>query len=292
MAPQMDLQNLRQWIGRHETRTERIESTQIESMAATLEAELDPPDELPPLWHWMYNFLPMVRAGEVGADGHPKRGGFLPPVPLPRRMWAGSRVRFLRPIRIGDAMTRSSTIDDVQIKTGRSGTLVFVTLSHRFSVAGTSAIEEQQDVVYREAAPAQPAAAAPAERAAPVDTQFERQMTPDPVLLFRYSALTFNGHRIHYDRSYATGVEGYPGLVVHGPLIATLLADLARRHLPGSRLTEFEFRAIKPLFDLHPFSLCGRRDAAPEHGGRHQLSLWAKDHVGAVTMQAVARLTD
>jgi 3-methylfumaryl-CoA hydratase len=169
----------------------------------------------------------MARHSEIGPDGHPKRGGFLPPVPLPRRMWAGSRLTFVQPVRVGDALTRESRILDVSGKEGRTGHLVFVTVRHDYSLASGLAITEEHDIVYRDNP--QPGQPAPKPTPAPTDSQFSREIVPDPVLLFRYSALTFNGHRIHYDRSYVTEVEGYPGLIVHGPLIATLLLDLLRR---------------------------------------------------------------
>ena len=178
-----------------------------------------------PLRHWLY-FLPLYRRSEVGPDGHALRGGFLPPVPLPRRMWAGGRLEFRRPVRVGDAIERTSTIVKVDAKEGRTGALVFVLVRHEIGAAGEVAIVEEHDIVYREAPRA--GEPPPAKKAAPANPDWRRDVVPDDVLLFRYSALTFNGHRIHYDRRYVTEVEGYPGLIVHGPLIATLLADLAR----------------------------------------------------------------
>jgi 3-methylfumaryl-CoA hydratase len=217
---------------------------------------------------------------EIGADGHPKRGGFLPPVPLPRRMWAGGRLQFAHPIRVGEAVTRRSTITRVDAKQGRSGALVFVTVQHEISNAQGIAVVEEHDIVYR--ADPEPGALPPTPLPAPTNEDFSRTITPDPVLLFRYSALTFNGHRIHYDRSYVTEVEGYPGLIVHGPLIATLLVDLLRRELPNAVLTQFDFKAASPLFDLHPFSVCGRREA------EGSVLLWARNHLGELAMNARA----
>ncbi|MEO8808071.1 MAG: MaoC family dehydratase N-terminal domain-containing protein, partial [Burkholderiaceae bacterium] len=233
--------------------------------------------------HWLY-FLPIAPMSAVGTDGHPTRGGFLPPVPLPRRMWAASRLVFHRPLQVGDTLTRVSEITDVQLKEGKSGPLVFVKLMHTvMSSDGATAITEEQDIVYRD--DPNPGDAPAAAKPAPPDADWCRELQPDPVLLFRYSALTFNGHRIHYDRPYATSVEGYPGLVVHGPLIATLLIDHLRRHLPEATVARFEFRALRPLFDGAPFMLNGQ--PAPDG---HSVRLWARDAGGALCMEASAAL--
>jgi len=274
------------WIGRSETAHDVVTPTPFAALAATLDGDpARPPDAtpLPPLWHWLY-FLPLHRRSTLGPDGHAERGGFLPPVPLPRRMWAGSQLAFHAPLRIGDALTRTSTIESVREKEGRSGPLVFVRVRHEIVVDGTAhaALVEHHDIVYREAPRAgdPPAAAQPA----PAQCAWSRTWVPDDVLLFRYSALTFNGHRIHYDRRYVTEVEGYPGLVVHGPLIATLLLDLLRRELPDATVTRFEFRAVRPLFDLAPFEVCG----TPHAGG--SVHLWARDTGGLLAMDATATL--
>ena len=278
----IDLQSLQQWQGRTETSTDEITAAPVRALAATLDRN-DPPagtgTPLPPLWHWVY-FLPQHRHSELGPDGHARLGGFLPPVPLPRRMWAGGRLRWHAPLRVGDAVERRSRIESIAHKSGRSGDLVFVTVRHEIRNAQALALTEEHDIVYR-SAPAPGETPAPP-TGAPADPQFQREITPDDVLLFRYSALTFNGHRIHYDRRYVTEVEGYPGLVVHGPLIATLLVDLVRSEQPQARLQSFDFRAVRPTFDLHPFRVCGRRQAP----GR--VSLWAQDHEGWLTMQADA----
>ncbi len=281
----MDPHSLQAWIGRTERRVDLVTAVPVAALSASLDRddpEPRPGTELPPLWHWLY-FVPLAAHASLDPDGHAARGGFLPPVPLPRRMWAGSRVEFRHPLRVGDEIVRESRIVDVRGKTGRSGALVFVVVRHAVSDARGEAIAEEHDIVYRDhpvpgAAPAQG-------QPAPRDEAFSREIAPDPVLLFRYSALTFNGHRIHYDRSYATGVEGYPGLVVHGPLIATLLLDLLRRQLPSARVRRFEFRAIRPLFDTHRFTLCGRPD------GDRTLRLWARDHEGCLAMEATAELS-
>jgi len=278
-----DLGTLRDWIGRQESRSDLITATPVAALSATLDrADPAPADgsALPPLWHWLY-FTPLTRHSELGEDGHARRGGFLPPVPLPRRMWAGGRLDFRQPLRVGETVTRVSTIQDVTIKEGRSGALVFVCVRHEFSNAQGLALREEHDIVYRDAP--LPGAPDPAPTPAPRDEQFHREIVPDPVLLFRYSALTFNGHRIHYDRSYVTGVEGYPGLIVHGPLIATLLLDLLRRNLPDAKVKRFSFKAVRPTFDIHPFTVCGKVEG-------QTVSLWGRDHEGWLTMQGTAEL--
>jgi len=278
----IDIDALRQWIGRRESRGDTITAAPVAALAATLDRDGMPPS-LPPLYHWLY-FLPVSPTASVGADGHPARGGFLPPVPLPRRMWAASRIGFHQPLHIGDSVTRISEISDVQWKQGRGGALVFVKLKHALMLrTGIAAITEEQDIVYR-AAP-RPGEVPPAPQAAPADALWRRSVLPDPVLLFRYSALTFNGHRIHYDRPYATGVEGYPGLVVHGPLIATLLVDHLLRCRPDAAIVRFKFRAVRPLFDGTPFEL----NACPSDDGR-SMRLWASDAGGALCMDATATL--
>jgi 3-methylfumaryl-CoA hydratase len=195
-------------------------------------------------------------------------------------MWAGGRLEFRRPLRVGEPIERASTIASVDVKQGRSGTLVFVLVRHEIAAAGSVAIVEEHDIVYREAP--RPDDPPPARKPAPADAEWRREIKPDDVLLFRYSALTFNGHRIHYDRRYVTTVEGYPGLIVHGPLLATLLADLARDHVAPAELATFSFRAAAPLFDTAPFAVCGRRE--PDGAVR----LWAQDADGHLAMEASA----
>jgi 3-methylfumaryl-CoA hydratase len=279
--------SLADWIGRTETVTDTFTPTPYAALSATLDRPADRPEAgtpLPALWHWLY-FLPLARRSEIGPDGHPKRGGFLPPVPLPRRMWAGSQLRFHAPLRIGDAVTRTSTIENVAEKSGRTGRLVFVKVRHEYRRAAEQAVAltEFHDIVYRDAP--KPTDVAPPPQAAPAAATWQKEWIPDEVLLFRYSALTFNGHRIHYDRRYVTGVEGYPGLVVHGPLIATLLVDLLRWQAPDARVARFEFRAVRPTFDLNRFFVCG--DPQPDGKTVH---LWARDHEGWLTMDATAVL--
>ncbi|MDP1646825.1 MAG: MaoC family dehydratase N-terminal domain-containing protein [Rubrivivax sp.] len=279
------MQDLGSWIGRTETLRDTLGPTPVAALAATLDhtaADVPPGTPLPPLWHWLY-FLPLHRASEIGPDGHARRGGFLPPVPLPRRMWAGSQFEFRAPIRVGDAVARVSTIENVVSKPGRSGALVFVKVRHELfcNQAAEPALVEFHDIVYRDAK--QPGDAEPPPRPAPQGAAWQREITPDDVLLFRYSALTFNGHRIHYDRRYVTEVEGYPGLVVHGPLIATLLLDLLHRHAPAAELAAFCFKAVRPAFDGQPLRLNGAAQ------GR-DVRLWAQDAEGWLTMDAVATL--
>ena len=279
------MQDLTAWIGRSETVHDTLGPTPVLALAATLDHPASPVvagTPLPPLWHWLY-FLPLHRQSEIGPDGHARRGGFLPPVALPRRMWAGSQFEFRAPLRVGDAVARTSIIDKVARKQGRSGELVFVTVRHELRCDGAvdPALVEFHDIVYREAR--RPADVEPPPPPAPGDARWWRDVVPDDVLLFSYSALTFNGHRIHYDRRYVTEVEGYPGLVVHGPLIATLLLDLLRRELPDAQVAAFQFKALRPTFDGPPLRVCGRREGAT-------VRLWAQDHEGWLTMDATATL--
>ena len=279
--------NLQDWVGRSEAVDDLVTATPCAALAATLDHPAQRPPAgfaLPALWHWLY-FLPLHPQSDIGPDGHASRGNFMPPVDLPRRMWAGSQLSFHAPIRVGDAVRRVSTIMGVQRKEGRSGALIFVQVRHQVfcNAAPQAALTEFHDIVYRGAA--QAGEVAPAPRAAPGSSSWQRSIVPDDVLLFRYSALTFNGHRIHYDRRYVTAVEGYPGLVVHGPLIATLLMDVLRRNRPDGVVASFEFRALRPTFDLHPFSVHGE----PEADGK-TVHLWARDHEGWLTMEATAEL--
>jgi 3-methylfumaryl-CoA hydratase len=282
---------LRDWVGRAEQASDVITPTPATALAATLdrgESSWLAGDRLPPLWHWLY-FLPMHAQSELGPDGHPRRGGFLPPVPLPRRMWAGSRIEFREPLAIGEAVLRRSTVADVNEKSGRSGALVFVKVRHEITheTAGVSgsrvAIVEEHDIVYRDLPRPEdaPAAGAPASG----DAQFSRAIDPTPVLLFRYSALTFNPHRIHYDLKYCQEQEAYPGLVVHGPLQATLLLDLLHRARPQARVRRFAFKALRPLFDIAAFEVCGRM---ADDGASARL--WTRDAEGCMTMEASVEL--
>jgi 3-methylfumaryl-CoA hydratase len=283
-ASALDLDHLRQWIGRTEAKTDTVTAQLVRALRATLFMDIGDPkpgDSAPFTAHWCLA-QPVFPMSQLGPDGHPTRGGILPPVPLPRRMWAGGRLEFHHPLRVGEPITRVSRILDVSAKRGRSGALAFVTVRHEIANAEGTAIAEEHDIVYRD--PPGPGEPAPASPAAPAGETFAREIVPDPVLLFRYSALTFNGHRIHYDRSYVTTVEGYPGLVVHGPLIATLLLDLLRRQVPQAPVRRFAFKAMSPLFDIDRFAVCGRPV------GDRRYALWARNHEGRLAMQASAEI--
>ena len=247
------------WVGK----TESVDDLIVPAVAARMEATLggsrtfSAGDELPLLRHWLY-FIEPAPASQIGTDGHPNRGGFLPPIALPRRMWAGGRIEFLQPLRIGDTLRRTSEIKRISQKAGSSGQLIFLLVQHTISNGGEVLLREEQDIVYRETS----GAVAVETSAAPSRPVLMRQsVTPDPVLLFRYSALTFNGHRIHYDFPYVTTVEGYPGLVVHGPLTATLLLDLAQRVYSGRAVQHFAFRDVRPLFSGSAFDIVVEREA-------------------------------
>jgi 3-methylfumaryl-CoA hydratase len=277
----MGNESLQSWIGREEVADDIAAAAPLAGLAATLDRAEDAPaagDVVPPGGHWLY-FLPRAPQSGLGSDGHALRGGFLPPVPLPRRMWAGGRLEFPGALRLGEIIRRRSVIKDVTEKTGKSGALVFVVLRHEISGPGGLAVIEEQDLVYREAP--DPKAPPPPPRPAPDDGAWSRTIQPDAVMLFRYSALTFNGHRIHYDRPYAMEAEGYPGLVVHGPLIATLLMELCQNERPDARLAGFDFRMVGPLFDTQPFTVQGR----PTDGA---VDLWAANADGALAAQATA----
>jgi len=276
-----DIDNLNDWIGRSETAHGVANATSSDILNATLDrddAPFQPGDALPPAWHWMY-FPELVKLSDTGPDGHLAKGGFMPPVPLPRRMWAGTKMTFHQPLRAGEAITRVSTISDVTSKDGRSGALCFVTVKHEISGPNGLATTDEHLTVYR--APAEPGAAAPKPQPAPADVDWSRTIHPTPVMLFRYSALTMNSHRIHYDRSYVTEVENYPGLLVHGNLTATLLLDLFRREMPDATLKTFNLRAISPLYDINNFSVSGKLG---EDGA--SATLWAVNHEGGLAQEA------
>ncbi len=269
-----------QWIGRSEQALDNIAAGRAQALQATLDdaqPPLHPGDVLPPLWHWAY-FWSLAPTAGLGPDGHAARGEFLPPIDLPRRMWAGSRVAFPRPLEVGSEVTRLSTIKSVSEKAGRSGRLAFVTVEHVVSDSEGPCIVEEHDIVYREAA--EKGATLPPGEAPPTLSGWYREVVPSPVLLFRYSALTFNGHRIHYDHPYTTEEEGYPGLIVHGPLLATMMIGQLRRELPQARVSSFVFRAKRPIFDVRPFRVCGAPDTAASRA-----DLWVVDPDGYLAMQ-------
>ncbi len=277
---QLVTSEFRSWIGRESIVHDTVTLARAEQLAATLgysQRRLEQGSELPPVWHWLY-FLEAAPAQTIALDGHPEKGGFLPPVALPRRMWAGSRLRFLSPLRVGDTAQRKTTIFDICQRQGRSGELVFVTLRHEIFRGNELLLEEEQDIVYR----------GPAVTGAPtIEKPFEnapwrRTVEIDPVLLFRYSALTFNAHRIHYDRDYAVGVEEYAGLVVQGPLTATLLLDLLHRQMPAATVRAFRFRGLRPITDAAPLELGGCQQG-------NTVELWAGS-AGSVGMEAEAEI--
>lgn len=278
----IDLDFLRTWVGRERTSTDALALFPAKALSAALDHDGIPAagDPLPPAWQWLY-FLDTPRASATGADGHPSLGGFLPPVPLPRRMWASGSMEIVQPLCVEHPAVRTSSIKSVDAKVGKTGSLIFITLEHHLSQQGKLCIREEQNLVYREqqARQAPPNAGEPA----PTDAEWTCTVRPDPVLLFRYSALTYNGHRIHYDRPYAINQEFYPDLVVQGPLLATLLLDLLHKNLPDAGVAYFQFRALKPTLDSMPFSLNGKRSG-------DIVSLWVADSAGALCMSANARL--
>lgn len=270
MDAPIDLTRLREWVGRSQTVRDIATEAKCHTLAATLDYDADPwGGQLFPLAHWTH-FNPTEPQRALDVDGHPHLGGFLPPVPLPRRMWAGSDLTFHRPISVGQQLRDVQTVTDVTARTDRSGQLVFVTVTHEISADDNPAITDRHTIVYREAATAEtePAPAeSPAERAAhePADTSawdYSQVTRPDETMLFRYSALTFNAHRIHYDRGFCIDDEGYPGLVVHGPLLATLMSDAFQRHRPGEQIRAFSFSARRPVFDGTPVAAVGRQTTA------------------------------
>lgn len=270
------------WVGREEIKTDRILESTMQAMAATLDLDSYPREgqPLPAGWQWLF-FNPYVRRSSLGVDGHPAKGGFLPPVELPRRMWAGSRIQYINELPVGVDATRQSRITRVQPKEGRRGSLCFVTVEHTTRHSDTVCIVEEQDIVYREATPSN---SGPAPKPEPYEgkPQWSEDFTADTTLLFRYSALTFNGHRIHYDQPYARDEEGYEDLVVHGPLTSTLLQQFAIQHGKHGRLKEFSFRGVAPLFVGQPFKLEGReRDDKT-------LEVWARGPAGDLAMTASA----
>lgn len=246
------------WIGKSETRSDIITPGLLQRFCATINRPVT--DEIPQGLHWCL-CLPDASTAELAEDGHPEKGGFLPPIPLPRRMWASSSISFEQPLRMGDEISRVSTVASIEEKSGKSGDLVFVAVDHETRVGDGVAIRERQNIVYRE--PAKTAAPPiPISNDPPAldDWDWQQTVTPSEPLLFRYSALTFNSHRIHYDRPYAMQEEGYPGLVVQGPLMATLLLNLAASELGANKLSSFSFRGQSPAFANAVIYLVGKRD--------------------------------
>ena len=281
MSEKPDLDHLRQWIGRTEEASDVVTAQLTKGLRATLFQEIGQPkpgDAAPLTVHWCLA-QPVYPMSELGPDGHPRRGGFLPPVPLPRRMWAGGELEFFEPLRVGDEATRSSRIADVTMKTGSTGVLCFVAVEHLITTARGTAIQERQDIVYREMS-ATPAAAPAKPAAPPLTAQHRESHVSDPVLLFRYSALTFNGHRIHYDLDYATRIEGYPGLIFHGPMQAAMLVEFAAK-LRGAAPKKFSYRGVQPLFEGSEFSINANQTSAG-------MELWTANSEGQPTMKGNA----
>lgn len=276
----LDIDRLKTWEGREETVRDMIDLPTLSRVRAFFgrKPQVSAGEALPETWHWFF-FHPATGPEDLGPDGHPRTGGFLPPFDLPRRMWGGSRLQFEAPLRAGEVAERSSRVVSVDLKSGRSGKLGLVKVEHVISQHGATCRREVQDIVYREAATGpQPVPNGPAASGRPLQSQL---VTPDTVTLFRFSALTWNAHRIHYDRDYAMDEEGYPGLVVHGPLTASLLALFSREGRDGAPMTEFTFRGTSPLFDGTPFGLNVMRD-----GG--QDTLWAAREGAGMSMTAEA----
>jgi 3-methylfumaryl-CoA hydratase len=283
MTDTLDLDHLRQWIGRTEEASDIVTAQLVKGLRATLFLDIGTPkagDAAPFTVHWCLA-QPVYPMSMLGPDGHPTRGGFLPPVPLPRRMWAGGEIEFLEPLRVGDEAKRSSRIADVTLKTGSTGTLCFVSVEHTITTLRGVAIRERQDIVYRDM-PGGGQAAAPTKPPAPPPPAKHRQShLADAVLLFRYSALTFNGHRIHYDRDYVTKVEGYPGLIFHGPMQAALLVEFAAHLHGGIAPKKFSYRGVQPLFEGGEFSVNANETASG-------LDVWVANSAGAATMTGTA----
>lgn len=266
--------DLQDWVGRRQTVTDYICPRHAKKIACSVDAPLVAEgDDLPLLWHWAY-FIDPVPLSEVGEDGHPARGGFMPPADNRNRMWAGGRLTFTRPLRVGQEATCVTTIQAVTEKEGRTGKLLFVTLEHRYEQGGELCFVEEQDIVYREPSPPKLVGEIPAPQAT-----WSQSVVPSTVMLFRYSAVTFNGHRIHYDYPYVSGVEGYPALVVHGPLIATKVLQAFVEAHPTKRVKRFSFRGVRPLVGEEAFEVEGHI-VEPE-----KAQLWAQQG-GMVAQQA------
>jgi 3-methylfumaryl-CoA hydratase len=281
MTEKPDLEHLRKWIGRSTQVSDIVTAQQVKGLRATLFLDIGEPkkvDAAPFTMHWCLA-PPVVAMSELGADGHAARGGFLPPVPLPRRMWAGGELEFFDTLRVGDEVTRTSRIAEVTMKEGSTGELCFVSVDHLVTTPRGTAIRERQDIVYRDVSTT-PAAPAKAAAPPPVPQHRETHMA-DTVLLFRYSALTFNGHRIHYDRDYVTKVEGYPGLIFHGPMQAALLVEFFAKLNGGAAPKKFNYRGVQPLFEGSEFSVNAN---ASENG----MELWTANSHGAPTMKGTA----
>jgi 3-methylfumaryl-CoA hydratase len=280
--PLPDLEALRPWIGRSESASDVAAPGPAALLAATLDRTRAPQagDPLPIVWHWLY-FLPATASRDLGEDGMARRGGLMPPIALPRRMWAGSRIEMRDPIRLGDALRQQATVSDIRSKEGRTGPLIFVRVVSEIHTPRGLALIEHRDVVFSEPSPAAARASRP-RRDAPTDAMWRDERSVGPVVLFRYSALTFNSHRIHYDEPYATEVEGFPGLVVPGPLLATMLAESLCEHVSTTAVRTVVFRAMSPIFADERFDIGGRKNG-------HTAGAWAARD-GQLAMTAEAEL--
>jgi len=275
---ELDLDHLRGWIGHEDQNSEMLTQTSVDRFNATFNrpSSRDEAAHLPLLLHFCLA-QPIVPTAELGTDGHPARGGFLPPVPLPRRMWAAGAIDFLAPLRIGEIVTRRSVVEDVTVKHGRTGTLCFVTVRHNIESDGRPVLTERQDIVYRDAAA--PGTTARSMEKAPVGMR-SAQVAATAPFLFRYSALTFNSHRIHYDAPYSSEEEHYPGLVVHGPLQATMLCQYAA-DWHGAAPKSFRFRSLAPVFGPGTFTVNAS-------SGGNTMTLWTAQDNGPMGMEGTA----
>jgi 3-methylfumaryl-CoA hydratase len=274
------MKKIEDWVGNQETRTELIHQQSLNGFAALMDQDVPTSAIVPPGGHWMY-FLPTDKQSRLAQDGHAFKGDFLPPIDLPRRMWAGGRLTFHNQLKAGDTAEKTSTIKSVTPKEGRTGNLVFITVQHQVSNQDGICITEEHDIVFRDA-PSKGSASPKQPQPAPTDGRWETEVVPDSVMLFRYSALTFNGHRIHYDREYCQNVEGYPGLIVHGPLLGTLLMRLAVQRMEERELSSFNFRNFNPVFDTAAFTLNGREE------NDRQCSVWVAGPAGELAVSATA----
>jgi 3-methylfumaryl-CoA hydratase len=281
MSDKIDIDHLREWIGRSTEASDVVTAQLVKGLRSTLFQEIGEPkpgEPAPFCVHWCLA-QPVFPMSMLSQDGHPTRGGFLPPVPLPRRMWAGGELEFIDALRVGDEAKRTSRIADVTMKTGSTGILCFVSVEHVVTTARGTAIRERQDIVYRDISSAPQAA--PAKAPPPPVAKHRETHMADPVLLFRYSALTFNGHRIHYDRDYVTKVEGYPGLIFHGPLQASFIVEMAAKLHGGKPPKKIGYRGLQPLFEGSEFSV----NASETNAG---MEIWTANSAGQPTMKGTA----
>lgn len=276
------MENFDAWVGKTESTSDFSNVRTIQMLQALLNQKDNMINHLPDLSHWLY-FLPIFNQQELSDDGHPRKGGFLPPIPFPKRMWAGGRLQFLRPIALNQNIRRDSEIIKVEFKQGKSGNMYFVTVKHSVYAKNELVIVEEQDIVYRDVSnqvqPAVSQSAIPTPSIESKPFSYKQAFPIDTPTLFRYSALTFNSHKIHYDRPYAMQEEGYPGLVVHGPLLATLLVHYFKQNYPNKHIATFDFRALSPVFDFDHIYVCG--DVKQQNA-----ELWIEKASGQIAMKA------